>query len=159
MIDYFEGALPPAKERQVRRHLDACVSCRKIFFESGAVMRLAASKIPPKPDAAFWKDFDASLSQKLDALAGKKEKAGARPAFGFNLRPALVMAPLAIVVVALGIRILPLSLFPRAINEADLVDEAVLLDEMSSNGDNKDLSLDGILEDAALLNEADASQG
>ena len=91
MVDYFEGALAPSDEGKLRRHLDACASCRKVFSESGAVLRMAAPPVPVKPDADFWKDFDASLSRKLDDLEISRDARLRRPAIHVSLRPALAM--------------------------------------------------------------------
>jgi hypothetical protein len=157
MVDYFEGALSPTEDLKVRRHLDACAPCRKIFSDSGAVIRLAASSIPLQPNEAFWKDFDASLSRKLDDLASNKEARRAHPVFALNPRPALVALSLAVVVIAIGVRVLPMMSIYQMNKETELVNEVVLLDEVAPNGDNKDTGLDDMLMDAALLNDIDAS--
>lgn len=59
--------------------------------------------------------------------------------------------------VALGIRVLPLSqINQRPVDESELVNEVIFLDEMSSNGDNKDSSLDDMLEDIAFFDAFNA---
>ncbi len=158
MVDYFEGSLSPDAAQAVRRHLEVCVRCREVFSGSEAVVRLAASKRPVEPDAAFWDDFDATLERKLDAAAAKREAARARRLlFHVHLRPALAMLSLAVVVVAVGVRLGPLGRSFRSGEEiADLVNEAVLLDELAPNGDNGDIGADDIMEEALTLSDSDA---
>jgi anti-sigma factor (TIGR02949 family) len=99
LYDYLNGELEQSDLSRIESHLKVCSSCLRIFeferrFQSLLVDRIAEEKAPPELRSAILDRID-QLEQPRTSFPASKKR--------FFFRPALVLAPIGLVVVFLAI--------------------------------------------------------
>lgn len=139
--DYLDGCLSQPVRRRVEEHLTRCEACASLFSDSKILLEITrkAGQQIDQPDERFWENFDRKLDSRIHPSREFKVSGGQRPSWVASflfLRPAFVALPLAVIALAIGLRLfLPSQTMMRSSfrsqDEVALADEIVLYDGMS----------------------------
>ncbi|MFH0876930.1 MAG: zf-HC2 domain-containing protein [Candidatus Omnitrophota bacterium] len=156
LVDYLDGTLSPLASEGIRRHLDVCVSCRAAFAGLENVGELARKAHTPSMNEESWVSFDRRLSDRLDEMA-KPFAAEPKKAFAAlffpRWRPVLVAMPLAIIALAIGLRLVTPRLYER--QTVAMLAELDLLDEVAKDNGRGVLGEDDVSAEIEMLYQLD----
>lgn len=133
LYDYLDNTLCLSDSAKVKRHLDVCPDCRKKLGGLVDLLELAKNKKSPQVPDGFWHSFKVGLDQKLNQRLIPEFNFKAASARKLNTVWAFSLASLCILVISVS---LFFNLHTRPLlltqSEAELAEEAILLDELDS---------------------------
>lgn len=100
---YLDAEDGGVRNRLVARHLEHCPECRQELAELEAAVRLLKAHPVPDPGPEFWESFQRELHLKLAQLQEKPQPQPQRRPLPVPLRMIVAAAPLAVLLVAVGL--------------------------------------------------------
>jgi anti-sigma factor RsiW len=140
IVDYLEDALSSSDKTGFEAHMNTCAACRKVLNKVTRVIRIAGAKRSPQLSEEYWKKFDTDLNTRLDERLAVDFRRASRPVldpFVLLRHPAWVAVSLAVIVLAVGLKVLPYARRNALAQqeEASLISDVDLLDEIGqANG-------------------------